>query len=95
MLASVSYPDTNQFHVSTARSPTRPQTHLHKHPADVRVHHATALFNSEKVYLRSKLVVIHLLMVVHRGDGGSSEGSGGGMLTGSEALAPAPVQAAL
>lgn len=59
----------------------RLRVHLYKHPADAGLHCTAALFKAEKVYLCSKVVVIHLLLAVCGGDGGSSGGSDGGMLT--------------
>lgn len=55
-------------------SSLRLQAHLYKHPADAELHYTTALFKAEKVYFRSKVAVIHLLLAVRGGDGGSSGG---------------------
>lgn len=57
------------------------------------------ILKAEKVHLRSRVVVIHLRLAacvcVCGGDGGSSGGSDGGMLTGfGEAPACAVVRAA-
>lgn len=47
-----------------------------------RMQRTTALLRAEKVRLRSKVVVIRLLLAVCGGDGGGSGGSDGGMSTG-------------
>lgn len=58
------------------KSSPRLQAHLYKHPAEAELQCTTALFEAEKVYLRSKVVVICLLLALCGGDGGSSGGSG-------------------
>lgn len=78
------------------KSSPRLRAHLYKHPADATLQRTTALFKAEKVRLRSKVVVIRLLLAVCGGDGGGSGGSDGGMSTGFwEALARMAVQASL
>lgn len=69
-LSSVIHSDTNRFW-AYEKSSLRLQTHLYKHPADAELQRTGLKL---KRCIISKGVVIHLLLAVHRGDGGSSGG---------------------